>query len=97
MRFRGRFCYVDLFCDPDPVPDTGPHPPGVRAARRSSSASGPRRCTSAGCGTLGDADAWSFAVYSYASERYEPSVFASGDMVGRPEDAFELVAGLHLG
>jgi len=39
---------------------------------------------------------WSFDAYSYAAERYEPSVFGTGDWVGQPEDAVELCASLYL-
>lgn len=97
VRFRGWFCYVDLYCDPDPVPAGWP-PPGSGESREEFlerlRATPLHLCR---LRYLGDEDAWSCAFYSYASERYEPSVFASGDMVGRPEDAFELVAGFHLG
>ncbi len=39
---------------------------------------------------------WSFDAYSYAAERYEPSVFGTGEWVGQPEDAVELCASLYL-
>ena len=38
---------------------------------------------------LGDEDRWSFAFYTYSHERYEPSMFSTGDFVGTPEEAFE--------
>ena len=41
-------------------------------------------------------DRWSLAVYSYAHERYEPSVFGDGEFVGRAEDGFDLAANLYL-
>ena len=40
---------------------------------------------------------WSLAIYSYAHERYEASVFADGGFVGRPQDGFDLAANLYLG
>jgi hypothetical protein len=36
----------------------------------------------------------SLAIYSYAQERYEASVFADGGFVGRPQDGFDLAANL---
>lgn len=39
---------------------------------------------------------WSLAVYSYAHERYEPSVFPDGEFTGRAEDGFDLAANLYL-
>ena len=41
-------------------------------------------------------DRWSLAVYSYAHERYEPSVFGDGEFFGRAEDGFDLAANLYL-
>jgi len=41
-------------------------------------------------------DRWSLAIYSYAQERYEASVFADGGFVGRPQDGFDLAANLYL-
>ena len=41
-------------------------------------------------------DRWSFAFYSYASGRYEPSCFPSGNVMGAAEDALELCASVHL-
>ncbi len=40
---------------------------------------------------------WSLAIYSYAQERYEASVFADGGFVGLPQDGFDLAANLYLG
>ena len=45
---------------------------------------------------LGNEDGWSFALYIYASEAYEPSIYPSGKALGRPEDAFELAARFRL-
>lgn len=39
---------------------------------------------------------WSFAFYSYASDRYEPSMFLSGDDHGTAEEAFDVSAGTYL-
>ena len=37
-------------------------------------------------------DKWSIALYLYSHERYEPSVFATGEFFGTPEEAFDLCA-----
>ena len=41
-------------------------------------------------------DRWSLAIYSYAHDRYDPSVFADGEFIGRAEDGFDLAANLYL-
>jgi len=45
---------------------------------------------------FGNEDSWGLAFYSYAHDRYELSVFPSGDFLGLPEDAFQAAAGFHL-
>lgn len=35
-------------------------------------------------------------MFMYSSEKYETSVFPSGDLWGKAEDGFELAAGFHL-
>lgn len=45
---------------------------------------------------FGNPDRWSFALYNYATEEYEPATFPSGEAAGLPEDALELVLRSHL-
>jgi len=33
-------------------------------------------------------DRWGFAFFAYSSEKYELSMFPSGEFLGTPEDAF---------
>jgi hypothetical protein len=44
----------------------------------------------------GDEEHWGFAFFAYSSEKYELSVFPSGQFFGKPEDAFEVSANVHL-
>jgi hypothetical protein len=44
----------------------------------------------------GDDEHWGFAFFAYSSEKYELSVFPSGQFFGPPEDAFEVSANVHL-
>lgn len=37
-------------------------------------------------------DRWSYAFYTYSSERYEPAIFPHGDWFGTPEQAFDIGA-----
>ena len=96
VRFRGQFCYVDLYLDPGPLPEEWP-PPAWSESREEALAR--LRATPlhlCRLRHLGGGDRFSFAFYSYASERYEPSALATGDLVGSPEDALEVCAGLRL-
>ena len=97
VRFRGHFCYIDLYLNHDSEPGGWP-PPGWGERREEFLER--LRATPlhlVRLRYLGDDDGWSFAFYSYASDRYEPSIFSSGDVLGPPEDAFDLAAGIHLG
>jgi hypothetical protein len=40
----------------------------------------------------GSEDRWSFALYTYAHEKYEPSLLMTGGHQGTPEEAFETSA-----
>jgi hypothetical protein len=37
-----------------------------------------------------------FAFYTYSNEKYELSVFPSGDFYGTPEEAFDTAAQVYL-
>jgi hypothetical protein len=40
-------------------------------------------------GYLGNEEQWRFAFYTYAHDKYEPSVLLTGLPVGTPEDALD--------
>ena len=44
----------------------------------------------------GDEQRWGFAFFAYSSEKYELSIFPSGQFFGPPETAFEVSANVHL-
>jgi hypothetical protein len=89
VRFRGAFCYIDAYTDPGEMP--GKPPPGVPFQQwvehlRNT----PRHLCR--IRYFGDPDRWSFAFYTYAHEKYEPSFLLSGKFQGTPEEAFETCA-----
>jgi hypothetical protein len=45
---------------------------------------------------FGDEERWGFAFYTYSNERYETSIFPTGDFLGSPEDAFYVSANVYL-
>ncbi|MHB1534669.1 MAG: hypothetical protein ACYC1D_08680 [Acidimicrobiales bacterium] len=94
VRFRGQFCYLDALVDPEPLPSDWRGPSDETAEEyQSRLAETPVHLCRLRFN--GDPQRWTFAFFSYASERYEPSVFLTGDH-GTPEEAFDLSAGAYL-
>jgi hypothetical protein len=85
--FAGRSA-IDAYTDPGPR-DGFPPPPGETAwlDRRGNTPTHLCRIR-----FNGDEERWSFAYYTYAHEKYEPSFFMNGDDHGTPEEAFEASA-----
>jgi hypothetical protein len=90
VRFRGALSYIDVYTEP-----------GIRYG--SSLLSGEtrdqwverlRNTPTHLCRIryFGGEDRWSFAWYSYAHEKYEPSFLITGKDHGTPEEAFETSA-----
>ena len=94
IRFRGKFCYVDAYTEPN-VPDNFP-PPDFQETREEyleRLRSHPIRLCR--LRYFGAEDSWSFAYYSYSRMKYEPSVLNNGTFYGTPEEGFES-AGMYL-
>jgi hypothetical protein len=96
IRFRGQFCYIDAYTEPAPLgPDwPPPHWPESREEYIERLRNTPTHLCR--LRYFGDEERWGFGFYSYASERYELSVFPAGDFFGSPEEAFETAAGVYL-
>lgn len=90
VRFKAQLCYVGAYVEPEEPVDAGGTRGGYLERIRSSELKLCRLRFFA-------PDRWSLAIYSYAQERYETSVFADGGFIGRPQDGFDLAANLHLG
>ena len=87
VRFRGALCYIDAYTEPD-VPRTEAPPPGETRAQWIERL---RNTPVHLCRIryFGSADRWSFAWYTYAHDKYEPSLLITGEDHGTPEEAFE--------
>lgn len=86
IRFRGQFCYIDAYTEPE-VSDNWPPPdwPETREQYVERLRNTPTHlCRLRYFG----GDDWGFAFFAYSSEKYELSVFADGNFIGKPEDAF---------
>jgi hypothetical protein len=96
IRFRGQFCYVDAYTEPD---EPGPGwPPSDWPETREQYLARLRNTPTNLCRLryFGDEERWGFAFYTYSNERYELAVFPSGEFVGPAEDAFRVSAEAYL-
>jgi len=92
IRFRGQFCYIDAYTEPQPP---GPNwPPRDWPETREQYLARLRTTPIHLCRLryFGDEARWGFAFYTYSNERYGLSVFPSGELLGPPEEAFDAAA-----
>ncbi|MDQ3702674.1 MAG: hypothetical protein M3442_17385 [Chloroflexota bacterium] len=96
IRFRGQFCYLDAFTEPEPP--TASWPPPDSPETREEYVERLRNTPAHLCRLryFGDEEQWGFAFYTYSNERYELSFFPSGEFLGPPEDAFHVAAEAYL-
>lgn len=90
IRFKAQFCYIDAYTEPI-VLDNWPPPefPENREEFYERLRSTPTHlCRLRYFG----GDKWGFAFYTYSHEKYELSVYPTGDFFGKPEDAFRASA-----
>lgn len=86
IRFKGQFCYVDAFQEPEVSEDW---PPKDWPETQEEYIERLRNTPTHLCRLryFGD-DQWGFAFYTYSNEKYELSVYPNGEFLGKPEDAF---------
>lgn len=91
VRFRGCFCYVDAFCEPNAPTRSELRALGMtRDEYMERGRSTPiHLCRLRYVGGLGR---WSVAFFTYSHERYDPCVFPTGKFLGTPEEAFDIGA-----
>jgi len=95
IRFRGQFCYMDAYTEP--VLRPGWPPPDWHESREEH-LERLRNTPTHLCRLryFGRPDQWGFAFFTYSNEKYELSVFPSGEFFGTPEDAFDTAARVYL-
>lgn len=95
VRFRGALCHVDAFTEPASpaaglLRTLGESLDDYLARLRTTPIHLCRLRYFAG------RNHWSVALYSYSSDRFEPSILPGGDDFGSPEECFALGASFHL-
>lgn len=95
IRFRGQFCYIDAYTEPEPLP---PNWPPAGSGETAEEMQNRLRNTPTHLCRLRyfGGDRWGSAFYTYSNDRYELSVFPNGEFFGSPEDAFALAAQVYL-
>lgn len=94
IRFRGQFCYVDAYTEPQLSPNW---PPADWPESREAMIERLRHTPTHLCRLrYFGGDRWGFAFYTYSGERYELAVFPSGEFFGSPEEAFQVSAAAYL-
>jgi hypothetical protein len=90
VRFRSALCYIDVYTEPD-MPQRSAPP---RGETRDQWIEQLRSTPTHLCRIRysGNEDRWSFAWYTYAHEKHEPSFLITGEDQGTPEEAFETSA-----
>jgi hypothetical protein len=91
VRFRGAFCYIDAYTEPEPptkrlLDSLGETEAQYYTRLRDTPTHLCRLRYFAG------QHRWSVAFYTYSNERYEPAIFPSGEWFGTPEEGFDLGA-----
>ena len=90
------WCYIDAYTEPA---EPGPNwPPADWPETREQYEERLRNTPTHLCRLryFGDEERWGFGFFAYSSEKYELSIFPSGEFFGPPEDAFEVSANLYL-
>ncbi len=86
IRFKGQFCYIDAFQEPEVSEDW---PPKDWPETKEEYIERLQKTPTHLCRLryFGD-DRWGFALYTYSSEKYELSTYPNGEFLGKPEAAF---------
>ncbi|MDI6783658.1 MAG: hypothetical protein QME64_06120 [bacterium] len=92
IRFKGVFCYIDAYQEPDEPAKSLLKITGETREEylRRLSETPTHLCR---LRYFGDVDEkWSLAFYTYSNEKYEPCIFANGSFYGTPEEGFDIGA-----
>lgn len=96
IRFRGQYCYIDAYTEPEIPPDW---PPKEWHETREQSTERLRNTPTHLCRLryFGNEEQWSLAFFTYSNEKYSPCVFPNGTFYGTPEEGFGVGATYLIG
>jgi hypothetical protein len=90
IRFKGKFCYIDAYCEPD-VPEDWPPPDSGET--REECIERLRNTPIHLCRLrYFTEDRWSVPFYTYSRQKYEPCILDNGRFEGTLEDCIEVGA-----
>ena len=90
FKFRGPFCYIDAYEEPQ-VGKT--HPTASLGETRNQYIQRMRTTPTHLCRLRHfSREQWSVAFYTYSNEKYEPCIYPDGSWFGSMEDAFDIGA-----
>jgi hypothetical protein len=86
LSFKGRFCYIDAFTEPDVDENWNEE---IMQKTRVEHIERLQNTPLHLCRLrYFDKDKWGFAWYNYSIEKYELATYPDGEFFGKPEDAF---------
>lgn len=90
VSFRGKFCYIDAYtgADTPTTKDLAMRGETLLEYQERLRAFPIHLCRL----RYFDEDRWSLAFYTYSNEKYEPSVFDTGEFLGTPEQGLDVGA-----
>lgn len=85
IRFRGHFCYVDTYAEPEPLGPTSPPPdwPETREEDQERVRTTPIHLCR--LRYFGDEERWGLSSYAYSHERYELSISPTASSSAHPK------------
>jgi hypothetical protein len=91
IRFRGTFCYIDAYNEPDEPSKSLLKITGETKEEylKRISETPTHLCR---LRYFGNEEKWSLAFYTYSNEKYEPCTFENGSFYGTPEEGFVIGA-----
>ena len=93
IRFKGQFCYIDAYQEPEVSNDW---PPDDWQETKEEYIDRLRNTPIHLCRLrYFSKDRWSFSFYTYSNGKYELSIYPDGDFFGKPENAF-LASAMYL-
>ena len=99
IRFKGQFCYIDAYTEPNVLEEWPPAELSHLTETREERIEHLRNTPLHLCRLryYGNEENWAFAMFGYSDEKYQSTMLPSGDLFGTPEEALRTVGEAYLG